>query len=134
MPETPAEQESRIALERVYAALAEGRSFRLEAGAGAGKTYSLIKALEYLIKKHARDMPRRASSTVSVSLPVQRGQLPWVGNMWLPHSTHRLPMRCGVSLGHENTPLATGTCVVIVPHSRSGTSGQPSRSVVRPEG
>ncbi|MFX3546437.1 UvrD-helicase domain-containing protein [Ralstonia mannitolilytica] len=58
MPETPAEAASRVALERVYAALTEGRSFRLEAGAGAGKTYSLIKALEFLIDKHQRDMAR----------------------------------------------------------------------------
>lgn len=67
MSETPAEQASRIALERVYAALAEGRSFRLEAGAGAGKTYSLIKALEYLIKKHARDMPRRGQQIACIT-------------------------------------------------------------------
>ncbi len=67
MPETPAEQASRIALERVYAALAEGRSFRLEAGAGAGKTYSLIKALEYLIEKHASDMPRRGQQIACIT-------------------------------------------------------------------
>jgi len=67
MPETPAEQASRIALERVYAALGEGRSFRLEAGAGAGKTYSLIKALEFLIAKHAGDMPRRGQQIACIT-------------------------------------------------------------------
>ncbi|WP_223262809.1 UvrD-helicase domain-containing protein [Sphingobium sp. SCG-1] len=67
MPETPAEEASRIALERVYAALAEGRSFRLEAGAGAGKTYSLIKALEYLIGKHRREMPRRGQQIACIT-------------------------------------------------------------------
>ncbi|WP_198293151.1 UvrD-helicase domain-containing protein [Cupriavidus sp. UYPR2.512] len=59
VPETSAETASQRALERIYAALTEGRSFRLEAGAGAGKTYSLIKALEFLIKRHEREMPRR---------------------------------------------------------------------------
>lgn len=67
MPESPAEEASRIALERVYTALDEGRSFRLEAGAGAGKTYSLIKALEYLIEKHARQMPRRGQQIACIT-------------------------------------------------------------------
>jgi DNA helicase-2/ATP-dependent DNA helicase PcrA len=67
MPETPAEEASRIALERLYAALTEGRSFRLEAGAGAGKTYSLIKALEFLIQKHQREMPRRGQQIACIT-------------------------------------------------------------------
>ena len=36
---------------KVAECLAEGRSFRLEAGAGAGKTYSLVEALKHLIAK-----------------------------------------------------------------------------------
>ena len=67
MPETPAEAASRVALEKVYAALSEGRSFRLEAGAGAGKTYSLIKALEFLIAKHHREMPRRSQHIACIT-------------------------------------------------------------------
>ncbi len=67
MSESAAEQASRIALERVFAALNEGRSFRLEAGAGAGKTYSLIKALEFLIEKHAREMPRRGQQVACIT-------------------------------------------------------------------
>lgn len=67
MSETPAEAASRVALERIYAALTEGRSFRLEAGAGAGKTYSLIKALEFLIDKHQRDMPRRGQQIACIT-------------------------------------------------------------------
>ena len=39
--ESPANAAGRVALERMFACLDEGRSFRLEAGAGAGKTYSL---------------------------------------------------------------------------------------------
>jgi DNA helicase-2/ATP-dependent DNA helicase PcrA len=57
--ETPAERASRKALEEVYACLDKGQSFRLEAGAGAGKTYSLVKALQYLIAKYERNFRRR---------------------------------------------------------------------------
>jgi len=67
MSETPAEEASRVALERVFAALSEGRSFRLEAGAGAGKTYSLIKALKFLIEKYARDMLRRGQQIACIT-------------------------------------------------------------------
>lgn len=46
----PAEQASEETLKKIYTALDKGNSFRVEAGAGAGKTYSLIEALKYLIK------------------------------------------------------------------------------------
>jgi len=46
----PAEIASRNTLEEIYKALDEHISFRVEAGAGAGKTYSLIKALKRLIE------------------------------------------------------------------------------------
>ncbi|RED25549.1 DNA helicase-2/ATP-dependent DNA helicase PcrA [Rhodopseudomonas thermotolerans] len=61
MPETesPASFASRQALESMYACLEGGQSFRLEAGAGAGKTYSLVKALTFLIERHRRSLPRR---------------------------------------------------------------------------
>lgn len=57
--ESPAEKASREALEQMYKCLDEGKSFRLEAGAGAGKTYSLVKALQYLIERNKRTLPRR---------------------------------------------------------------------------
>ena len=47
---SPAEKASEETLKKIYKALDNGNSFRVEAGAGAGKTYSLIKALHYLIK------------------------------------------------------------------------------------
>jgi len=47
---SPAEKASEETLSKIYKALDKGNSFRVEAGAGAGKTYSLIKALHYLIK------------------------------------------------------------------------------------
>lgn len=52
MPEVkpnPAEVAAAAAQERVHGALDDGKHFRLEAGAGAGKTYSLVAALKRLI-------------------------------------------------------------------------------------
>ena len=58
-PESPADAAGRVALERMFACLDEGRSFRLEAGAGAGKTYSLERALRRLIDGRGTDLVRR---------------------------------------------------------------------------
>lgn len=55
----PAETASQEALRQVYASMDAGDSFRLEAGAGAGKTYSLVKALQHLIAREKFRMPRR---------------------------------------------------------------------------
>lgn len=55
----PAEQASEQALAEMFAAINQNRSFRLEAGAGAGKTYSLIEALKYLIKNKAKQLLKR---------------------------------------------------------------------------
>jgi DNA helicase-2/ATP-dependent DNA helicase PcrA len=55
----PAEEASDRALAEVYACLDNGRSFRLEAGAGAGKTYTLVKALQFLINHNSYTLPRR---------------------------------------------------------------------------
>jgi len=49
--DNPAETASKRTLEKVFTAIENKTSFRLEAGAGAGKTYSLIEALHYLISK-----------------------------------------------------------------------------------
>jgi DNA helicase II / ATP-dependent DNA helicase PcrA len=57
--ESPADAAGRVALERMFACLDEGRSFRLEAGAGAGKTYSLDKALRRLIDQRGTELLRR---------------------------------------------------------------------------
>jgi len=54
----PAEEASVQALNDVYGCLDHGESFRLEAGAGAGKTYTLVKALQYLIKRDQYKLPR----------------------------------------------------------------------------
>lgn len=55
----PAELASQIALNSVFESLERGESFILEAGAGAGKTYSLVEALRYLIKAHRVGLQRR---------------------------------------------------------------------------
>lgn len=57
--ESPASAAGRIALERMFACLDGGRSFRLEAGAGAGKTYSLEEALRRLIDRRGADFLRQ---------------------------------------------------------------------------
>ena len=59
MSDSDAEVASRRALDRVYKALDEGRSFKLEAGAGAGKTWSLTKVLERLIEQRQAELVRR---------------------------------------------------------------------------
>lgn len=46
---SPAVVAAQKAQERLEAALADGQNFRLEAGAGAGKTYSLVAALKKII-------------------------------------------------------------------------------------
>jgi DNA helicase-2/ATP-dependent DNA helicase PcrA len=56
--ESPADAAGRVALERVFKCFDEGRSFRLEAGAGAGKTYSLEKALRRLITLGGTELMR----------------------------------------------------------------------------
>ncbi|WP_199911646.1 UvrD-helicase domain-containing protein [Dongshaea marina] len=53
---SPAEQASVQALNEMFAAINDGSCFRLEAGAGAGKTYSLIKALKHLIDNRSSEL------------------------------------------------------------------------------
>ena len=50
----PAEEAAKRALEAVYQCIRERKHFRLEAGAGAGKTYSLVKALNYVIENQGK--------------------------------------------------------------------------------
>lgn len=53
---SPAEKASEKALATIRKCLAEGKSFLLEAGAGAGKTYSLIETLKYLIVEKGNEL------------------------------------------------------------------------------
>lgn len=70
MPEvapSPAEQAAEETRRHVYACIDKGRSFRLEAGAGAGKTYSLIEALRYLIKHNGTGLLRQHQQVACIS-------------------------------------------------------------------
>jgi DNA helicase-2/ATP-dependent DNA helicase PcrA len=58
-PKNPAVLAAEESLEIVYGCLEVGKSFLLEAGAGSGKTHSLVMALRYLIKNRGRQLARR---------------------------------------------------------------------------
>jgi DNA helicase-2/ATP-dependent DNA helicase PcrA len=66
-PANPAEEAAQKALDKVYACIGKHQSFRLEAGAGAGKTYSLIKALRYIIDAQSRDLLKRGQQVACIS-------------------------------------------------------------------
>ena len=58
-PLNPAEEASQRTLEQVHRCLERGESFLVEAGAGAGKTYTLVKALQFLIDRYRHTLPQR---------------------------------------------------------------------------
>ena len=55
----PAERTSEEALAAVYACIERQETFLVEAGAGAGKTYTLVKALQNLIDRYKYILPKR---------------------------------------------------------------------------
>lgn len=63
----PAEEASRRALAEVYECLERGVSFLVEAGAGAGKTYTLVKALRYLMDRNKHALPSRHQQIACVT-------------------------------------------------------------------
>lgn len=63
----PAIEAAKEAQARVNACLDEGRNFRLEAGAGAGKTYSLIEALKKLTNERGRDLQRAGQKVACIT-------------------------------------------------------------------
>jgi DNA helicase-2/ATP-dependent DNA helicase PcrA len=58
-PKNPAVLAAEESLSIIYGCLDVGKSFLLEAGAGAGKTHSLVMALRYLIKNRGTQLARR---------------------------------------------------------------------------
>ena len=58
-PMNPAEEASQRALDQVHHCLEHRESFLVEAGAGAGKTYTLVKALQFLIDRYRHALPQR---------------------------------------------------------------------------
>ena len=61
---SPAEIAAQKALDSVFACIQDRQNFRLEAGAGAGKTYSLVKALRFVISEEAPRL-RKGSQRVA---------------------------------------------------------------------
>ena len=58
-PMNPAEAASQRALDQVRHCLDRGDSFLVDAGAGAGKTYTLVKALQFLVDRYRHTLPQR---------------------------------------------------------------------------
>ena len=58
-PIESAQQTSQDSLTEVLAALADRRNFKLEAGAGSGKTHTLIQALDHILANRTVYLPRR---------------------------------------------------------------------------
>jgi DNA helicase-2/ATP-dependent DNA helicase PcrA len=63
----PAETAAAAAWETLKGCLDDGSSFVFEAGAGAGKTYSLIAALRYLLKDRTRELLRAQQQVACVT-------------------------------------------------------------------
>lgn len=56
--------------EQIIAALKAGRSFRVEAGAGAGKAYSLNRAIEWIQANKWSDYSRKKQSVICINLKI----------------------------------------------------------------
>lgn len=64
---SPAVVAAQKAQKRLEAALADGKSFRLEAGAGAGKTYSLVAALKKIIAEQGPALIRAGQQVACIT-------------------------------------------------------------------
>ncbi len=64
---SPAEEAAQEALEKVFTCIRQRKSFRLEAGAGAGKTYSLVKALRLVIDEQGIELERRSQRVACIT-------------------------------------------------------------------
>ncbi len=63
----PAERAANEARAQIYSCIDNGKSFLVEAGAGAGKTESLIKALRHIIDKHAVGLLRQNQQVACIT-------------------------------------------------------------------
>jgi DNA helicase II / ATP-dependent DNA helicase PcrA len=63
----PAKEAAEAARIRIQSCIDEGQSFLVEAGAGAGKTYSLVDALRYLVEKRGSELLRRHQRIACIS-------------------------------------------------------------------
>ena len=64
---TSAEEASEIVFEEIKECLAEGRDFLLEAGAGSGKTHSLIETLNYLAESEGDELVRNKQKIACIT-------------------------------------------------------------------
>jgi DNA helicase-2/ATP-dependent DNA helicase PcrA len=64
---TTAEEESKETLHSILAALSDGRNFKMEAGAGAGKTHSLIDTLQHILRSRLRYLPREGQRVACIT-------------------------------------------------------------------
>lgn len=67
MSDNPAEIASKEALRSVFSAIKNKQHFRLEAGAGAGKTYSLIHALNRLIRDSSDEFIKNSKQIACIT-------------------------------------------------------------------
>ena len=63
----PAEAAAQDALDEMFQCIRERKNFRLEAGAGAGKTYSLVKALQRIIDEDSAQLIRRRQKVACIT-------------------------------------------------------------------
>jgi len=63
----PAVEAAEAARERIHSCIDEGKSFLVEAGAGAGKTYSLVEALKHVIDKQGAELVRRHQQVACIT-------------------------------------------------------------------
>jgi DNA helicase II / ATP-dependent DNA helicase PcrA len=63
----PAEVAGAAAWEALRRCIDDGSSFVFEAGAGAGKTYSLIKALNYILSTRSRELQRKYQQVACIT-------------------------------------------------------------------
>lgn len=63
----PAEEAAQDALNQMFQCIDERKNFRLEAGAGAGKTYSLVKALQRIIYVEGAQLMRRHQKVACIT-------------------------------------------------------------------
>lgn len=65
--ENPAIEAARKSLSEIYCCLDNGKSFILDAGAGSGKTHSLVMALRYLIEKKGSKFLRQGKHIACIT-------------------------------------------------------------------
>lgn len=63
----PAEKAAQEALDQVFKCISGRKNFRLEAGAGAGKTYSLIQALNLIIREQGTTLRRSGQQVACIT-------------------------------------------------------------------